>query len=195
MQARTAILCTAILSLSLLLLSLRLHWPTIAIHVPIQDVANVLAPLLLTAAFIERAVEVVITPFRDGGASSLRKQIAVLQATQPVDSASIAKLQQQLDDYTTQTQKYAFCVLALLGLSAAIVGVRGLGLFLVQTSPPQPPGWIGHQQDAFQFFDIILSTLLLAGGANGLHAPISALTSFFNNSADQSKKTDAPPPS
>ena len=194
MQARIAIGCTTVLSLILIVGFALLRWPNVALNVPISDVANILAPLILTAAFIERAVEVIVSPFRDPKANELRHELAVLQATKPVDSIKVAAAEARLNAYTGETQKYAFCALFLLGLCAAFVGIRALGLFL-STSPAPfaiTPG-VG-QVGAFRTFDLILSALLLAGGANGLHAPINAFTSFFNTSAGKSLKTDATPP-
>ncbi len=200
MQARIAIGCTAVLSLILIVGVAVLRWSILPLYVPISDVANILAPLILTAAFIERAVEVVVSPFRDPGADELRHQLAVLQATNPIDSNRIADAQKHLNAYKAESKKYAFCALLLLGLCAAVVGIRALGLFLIQAHPV-PPGpqivpviWGPGQNGAFCTIDVIISALLLAGGANGLHAPINAFTSFFNTSADKSLKTGATPP-
>ena len=201
MQARIAIGCTAVLSLILVVGFALLRWPILSLYVPISDVANVLAPLILAAAFIERAVEVIISPFRDPEAAQLRHELAVLQATKPINSQAVAAAEARLNFYTGETQKYAFCALFLLGLCAAFVGVRAFGLFLIQPHPvantPQLPlieaPYYG-QNGAFRTFDVIISALLLAGGANGLHAPINALTSFFNNNANKSLTANATPP-
>jgi hypothetical protein len=195
--SRIATGCTAVLSLILVGGFALLRWPIRGMYVPISDVANVLAPLILTAAFIERAVEVIVSPFRDPDANTLRRKLADLQAAQPVVPSAVSEAQAELDTYTADTQKYAFCALLLLSLCAAFVGIRALELFLIQPRPappaPQPitiPAEYG-QTGAFRTFDVIISALLLAGGANGLHAPINALTSFFNNSASQNLKNNA----
>jgi len=48
------------------------------------------------------------------------------------------------------------------------------------------------QLGAFTVFDVILTAALLAGGADGLHAPINAFTSFFDGVASNNVQSKNP---
>jgi hypothetical protein len=157
-----------------------LRWNPMPLTMAPNNIAMSLAPLLLTAAFIERAVEIFVSSLRDADSATLRNQITAAQALAVPDAKAVLEAQAKLAEYRGATQKYAFSSAFLLGLLAAFVGVRSLGLFL----PAVLPATIGKGQlGAFSVFDVVLTAALLAGGAHGLHAPINAFTSFFNASA------------
>lgn len=186
------------------LIAVWLAWPGVNIKVDVSTVPTVLAPLMLTALFIERAVEVMISPWRDPGAD--RKARALKDAQK--DTAAIAAQQSAADDYTQykgKTRRYAFAFALLLGTAAAMVGVRALWPFLdgpndlyiasststvngsetlvkAQGNPINDKS-NPHAKGAFIVVDVVLSALLLAGGANGIHSVVTAFTSFFDNSA------------
>jgi hypothetical protein len=163
-------------------------WWGLNIPVNPQTVANVLAPLVLTAGFIERAVEVVITPWRDPGK---KKQAALEKANANNNAAGPSTSSNSLDDYVGETTWYAFTVAFMFGLVAAMVGVRALWPFL--EASPQAIAAFGSlplgQRNTFIVFDVVISAALLAGGANGLHSPINAFTSFFDASAQKSQNS------
>ena len=77
-------------------------WPGLTLSVQAQTIQNVLAPLILTAGFIERAVEVVIAPWRDPDADKLHGARAAALTTDQVAVASDA-----LDAYKGRTKQYA----------------------------------------------------------------------------------------
>lgn len=168
------------------------HWVPLPIAVNPMQAANILAPLVLTAAFIERAVETFISPLRDTGAVKLRHALVVARAVDPPDSAAVTRAQHRLSNYIETTRQYAFMAAWVMGLCAAFVGIRSLGVFLPSTTAPAGLG--AGQWTSFLTFDVFLTASLLAGGANGLHAPINALTSFFNASAASNLNAAANPP-
>lgn len=163
----------------LVVLAFVLAWPGVSIKVDVNTVPTVLAPLMLTAAFIERAVEVMISPWRDPGSD--QKVQALKAATN--NSAAIASQQAAADDYTQykgKTRRYAFAFALLLGTAAAMVGVRALWPFLDDPSKNPP-------RTAFIVVDVVLSALLLAGGANGIHSVVIMFTSFFDNNSQKNQ--------
>jgi hypothetical protein len=165
-----------------------LRWNSMPLTMGATNVVAYMAPLLLTAAFIERAVEIFVSPLRDAGAATLRNRWAAAQALTPPDSNAVAMAQASLAAYRGTTQQYAFSAAFLMGLMAAFVGVRSLGVFL----PSTLPSTIGRGQvGAFTIFDVVLTAALLAGGADGLHAPINAFTSFFSASASNSLQSQS----
>lgn len=131
----------------------------------LQNIGNVLAPLAVIALFIERAVEVVITAWRDPGAMRLKHDLKAAPADRK------AGIQQELDHYRLHTQRFSFGTSITLSLVAAMVGVRGVAPLL--TGAPTA--------GAFQGFDIVVTALLLAGGADGLHQIMTTFTDFLDN--------------
>src|ERR1700679_2483460 len=91
----------------LVVLAIVLAWPGINIKVDYSTVPTVLAPLMLTAMFIERAVEVMISPWRDPGAD----QRAKILKDANNNTAAVASQQAAADNYIQykgKTRRYAF---------------------------------------------------------------------------------------
>jgi hypothetical protein len=150
------------------------------INVNATNIVGYLTPLLLTAALIERAVEVVITPWRDPEADDKTSKVAAAKdqagksdATDD-DQKTLADNTSDLNQYKGKTRQYAYAIAVALSVFAVTAGIRTLWP-LLDTSKPVPAG----QLDFFRWFDMVLTTLLLAGGADGLHAPINRFVSFF----------------
>jgi len=197
---------------ALVLLALVLAWPGVNIKVDYTTVPTVLAPLILTALFIERAVEVMISPWRDPGADQRARILKDVKN----NTAAIASQQAAADDYTQykgKTRRYAFAFALLLGTAAAIVGIRALWPFLddpngkfvgatvstsngvttvskVQGNPINNPE-NHHAKTAFIVVDVVLSALLLAGGANGIHSVVTTFTSFFDSNTQKNQGTSS----
>jgi hypothetical protein len=155
------------------------------------DVLNRLTPLILTAGFIERSVEVLISPWRDSEASRHATAIAAAKAApEPDDTAKVQKVQaiaaatDALNIYTGVTQHYAFITGLTLGLIASLAGVSAFTPFLANGKDALN-GLPAAQHALFAGFDIVLTAALLAGGADGLHSVISAFTSFFGATAQR----------
>lgn len=145
-------------------------------------------PVLLTAACIERAVEVLVSPWRDAGAGQLAVDLktAQLVATQLVATQDAGQNQnavvthseaaKALHAYRGDTQQLAFLVSLILGLLASVAGIRVLDPFL---APGALNGLSWGQSILFASFDVILTATLLSGGADGMHSVVNAFTSFF----------------
>src|SRR5579859_517065 len=169
-----------------------LRWSGLTFNVQVTAVASLLAPLAFAAAVVERAVEILISPWRDAGASKLEKELAAVQA-QPVDPAKPAQhvaalkaVSDALDEYRGNTQQYAFAVSLTMSTLVSIAGVRALGPFLDAGKFNDLAKTHPQQQVFFLCVDVALSAALLAGGANGIHSIVNAITSFFDASADKS---------
>lgn len=204
---RFGLLVLASLSV-LVVVAIALAWPGINVKVDYSTVPTVLAPLLLTALFIERAVEVMISPWRDPGADQRAKVLKDARS----NTAAVATQQLATDDYIQykgKTRRYAFAFALLLGTAAAMVGIRALwpflddpnGMFVAATvstlsgvttitkaqgNPINDPH-NHHSRTAFIVVDVVLSALLLAGGANGIHSIMTAFTSFFDNTSQKNQ--------
>ena len=162
--------------------------------VKVSDLPGTLAPLAFAAAVIERAVEILISPWRDEGASQLQKAVALVKA-RPADPAASAKdsadlkvASDALDAYQGDTQRRAFAVSIALSALVAMAGFPSLGLFVdAEKCTWLSPTYHSHQAQFFHCVDLMLSTALLAGGADGIHSVVNAVTSFFQATAEKAK--------
>lgn len=170
-----------------LYLMYRSHWnATLFQSINANNIVGFLTPLIVTSAIIERAVEVVISPWRDQEGD--RKQtkvtnVSTVLSVAPDNTQAASDLQDATDDlaqYTGQTRRYAFALAVAFSVMAVTAGVRVLWPMLDQVKVLSVPA---DQQDYFRWYDMLLTTLLLAGGATGIHAPISAITSFFQKNS------------
>lgn len=170
----------------LLWLVYKSHWNAALFqNISATNIVGFLTPLIVTSAIIERAVEVVISPWRDrdGDQKVSRVQTAsTLMAAAP-DPDLAVNLQAAADDltqYTGQTRRYAFALAFAFSVMATTAGVRVLSPMLDPAALKAIPI---DQQNYLRWYDTLLSTLLLAGGAAGIHAPVSAITGFFQKNS------------
>ena len=177
------------------------RWRGLPFSIDPRNLVSVMSPLLLTAGFIERAVEVIISPWRDADANKLTQALAVLQAAAAASLAPgaapaafdtadrIKETSEKLADYKGKTQQYAFMASLTLSLAAASVGVRALWP-LLDMNAKSGFEQAGHtQQGTFLVVDVILSSALLAGGADAIHAVINSFTTFFNTTAQKAQNS------
>jgi hypothetical protein len=179
--------------LAMVIFGTYLKWKGLNFTVKVTDVGGLLAPLAVAAAFIERAVEILISPWRDGGANKLANALEAVKA-RPVDPAAnttnavdLKAASDTLDEYREKTQQYAFAASFTLGMLTSIAGVRALWQFVDHTQFPAAGLTSDPQQAFFLCLDVVLSAALLAGGADGIHSIANAITSFFNASAEKAK--------
>jgi phage tail sheath gpL-like len=183
------------------------RWKGLHLHIDPAKVAGMMAPLLLAASFIERAVEVIISPWRDTEANQLSNTLhekrkhaqtqAAIAAASGAESATTnhaaaasaaASAADELNEYKGKTKQYAFALSLVLGLSVAFVGVRALVNFYDPTAPS--PFESANQQLMFNVVDVFISAAVLAGGANGMHSIINGFTTFFDVNAKKIQNAD-----
>ncbi len=181
--------------LGIVIFAVWLQWDGVVMAVSLDKLAGLLSPIAFAAAVVERGVEILISPWRDAEASKLERTVAAIKARPPnaataaSDAAELQAASDALNDYRGATQRYAFAVSLTLSILVSIAGVRALGPFLdpakfelLKTSHPE-------QHTYFLSIDVALTATLLAGGADGVHSVVNAITSFFNASADKASKS------
>lgn len=136
----------------------------------LRNIGLVMAPLVAIALFIERAVEVLITAWRDPGAVRLKHDMALA----PADRA--AGIKHELDHYRMGTQRLSFLAAFTLSLVAAMVGINAVTPLLGGLPAD------ASQAAVLRGFDVIVTALLLTGGADGLHQIVTTFTDFLDNS-------------
>jgi len=170
------------------------EWDGVVLSLKVTDIVTKMSPLILASTFIERAVEILISPWRDtqaaklaGAVTAIKSRVvdvsdptAVLQLAK--NTADLQAASAALDEYRGETQRYAFTVGLLLSFCAAAVGVRALFPFLEGGVFPKTISVM--QQAYFRNYDVLITTALLAGGADGMHAVISSITGFFQKSGN-----------
>lgn len=134
----------------------------------LQNIGNVFASLFLVAAFIERAIEVILTPIRGDDANRFQALIEAHRAAGEHDAA--AKIESELAEHRLGSRRRAFLLAVGLGMLAAVLGLRGLEGLLEPESAPGP---------GFRFFDIVLTGLVIGGGADGIHKVVKAMTDYM----------------
>ncbi len=164
------------------------QWGGLNFYIAPTQLMGTLSPLLLTAAFIERAVEVAISPWRDAEADARQAELDRVKAAADADPETLKSARKSLRDYRGKTQQYAFAVALLLGAAASAAGVRALWPLL---SAPKLGGIGGGQQAAFDLVDMTLSAIMLAGGAAGIHSVVTAFTSYFDATGEKARKSAA----
>ena len=167
-----------------------LRWEGVGLSVKVSNIASLLAPLVFAAAIIERAVEILVSPWRDAQASKLERIVSAIEARSPdpvtsaQNAAELKAASDALDEYRGETQKYAFGVSLALSILAAMVGVRALDPFLDNAKFHATSH---SQQIYFLSLDVALSAALLAGGADGIHSVVNSVTSFFDAASQKGK--------
>jgi hypothetical protein len=172
----------AVVGLSIYAFALR--WSGVNASVNLQNFVGLIMPLGFVAAVIERAVEIFISPWRDGGASQLEKVVTDKKAENAAaptaaNAQELSKANDALIAYRAATQQIAFAVSFTMGMLASIAGVRALGPFFDLTHVTET------QKAFFSSVDVVLSAALLAGGADGIHSLVNAVTTFFDSTAEK----------
>jgi len=143
----------------------------------LQNVTLTFAPLVAIAAFIERAVEVVISTWRGPQALALKQAIDTAEA----GDADPRPPRDELQHYKLETQSYAFAVSLGLSLCASLVGVRGVSPLVDAAQTVLSP----RQHLGFTVLDVTLTALLLAGGCDGIHQVVTTITRFLTVTKDK----------
>ena len=168
-----------------------LSWGSIDMAIDVTKIASILAPMAFAAAVVERAIQILVSPWRDGEAALLKATIGEVKG-RPVDPSNAVRDNTDLDNavkalelYKAETQRIAFAVGFIMSAFLSVSGVHALGGFvsanvLAALSEAQRRLFIGA--------DVGLTALLLAGGADGVHSIANAITSFFNATASKASK-------
>lgn len=111
--------------------------------------------------------------------AGLRRE--VVDAREAVRTAKVAALNDQIDLETRKTAA-AGAIATVLGVVAASAGIRIFGQFVELEDGGMPAALTGtaYQLTWFRFGDVLLSALVLAGGADGIHQLVKDFLSKRN---------------
>lgn len=158
------------------------RYPQLAAFSPdaVTRLPDVLAPLVVISLFLERAVEVIMTAWRAPQTRSLEASLAreMERHNAGAKNANPWAAQGRMAAYRAQSQRMAFFTSVVLALVVSMMGIRAIEM-LVQAGTIQGFQDEG-QRSLFVWVDIMVTALLLAGGADGIHKVIDAFTTFLD---------------
>ena len=153
------------------------------------DLAQQLTPLLLVAVFIERSLEVFLTVWRGGRATTLQRDVEKATALADNDPSKVEKLHAAKDalaNYKFSTQQIAFPLALVLGMLICALGIRGLGT-LVDWSLPSNAVVLDYQRKWFNVMDVLLTGALVGGGSDFVHQVITTITDLMDATSQKAK--------
>ena len=159
----------------------------VVVFVPMdaRDVFDVLVPLILIGLFVERTVEVLVTSWRGLEREALEKRLKEKQSAGAEDG-DVLVIKEKIRSHKVQTLRFAFMCAVGLSFFVAIVGVRTLehltDIELAAQLWQEQLDTRGWQVFGFRIADIIFTTGLLAGGADGIHKVLSLFLDFVDQS-------------
>ena len=136
-----------------------------------NNIGQILAPVVLMSLFIERVTEVLISAWRVPESQRLQHAVDVAEADYKVYA------QRELDFYRIGTQRLAFTISFTFAVVTALVGFRVVEPLLDAASVK---ALAGGQKDWLRNLDIVLAGLLMAGGADGIHKIVTTFTAFLD---------------
>lgn len=128
--------------------------------------------LYIVALFVERALEVLMKAWRQGGKVSLEHEKNLAEDTAQHEHAK------RLKEYRAGTQRRALLAGLTLGFLVSLSGVRLLGPIFQLDEAAE---WT-FQMGLFQFTDIILTAGLIAGGSSTIHELMALIDNFLRTS-------------
>jgi len=157
----------------------------------VEEFVAAFTPLFLVALFIERALEVFMTAWRSMESSKLQLQLGVAKRSAGHDMlpSQVAKLEEDVAAYKAMTCRIAFLAGSTIGILLAALGMRVLEVFVDPAVFAELPD---VQQRLFVAADILLTGVVLGGGADAMHKFVTVFTSFMENITKRiNKKGDA----
>jgi len=140
-------------------------------------------PLVMVSLFIERALEVFLTSWRQGRTAQLKERAEAAAAKQvpgqPRHADVIA-----LAEHQARTRRIAFVAGTTLGVLLAALGVRLLEVFL---EPSFMEAMSLAQAKLLRTTDVLLTGAVLGGGSDALHQLVLVFTNFFQTTAGKVK--------
>jgi hypothetical protein len=154
---------------------------------PVEALLGLFTKLIAIALFIERTVEVLLTPWRGPGSLRITARVkrakAKLEKRETDSVLEVSNAEDELREYKGETKQIAFLMALALGMTISAVGLRGLEFFVDPNSLPLPL----EQTVVFRALDVLVTGALLAGKADGLHRMGLVFTGYMDKSSEKVK--------
>jgi hypothetical protein len=147
----------------------------------IGAITSMLLSLFVVTLFVERAVEVIVTAWREPGKRAIEEGHVPDKYAAPTAHATsdLPGSNDMLQAYTAQTMRIAGAMTMLLGILVSAVGFRVLQP-LVDSDSFVSLG--GLQQGVFKWTDVLVTGGLIGGGSEGIHQLMKAIIGAFETS-------------
>jgi hypothetical protein len=164
-----------------------------------QSVRALLQTMFVIALFIERALEVFVSAWRDPGAAPLEAaketaQEKLKQATASGVPSTIQAAQQALDDaeaalrvYKAETKRIALSAAIVVGVLIAAAGLRAFETF-VQLRATHQNQWDRIAGALFNAVNVVITGGLLGGGSDLIHKILKVITDFLEQTSKRIQK-------
>ena len=137
--------------------------------------------LYIVALFVERALEVLIKAWRQGGKVQLEQERRIAIAS----NADASTAEEKLGAYKVGTQRRALLLGLTLGLMVSLSGIRLLApIFELDATESSQ-----LQLKALNFTDIAITAGLIAGGSSTIHEVMALIDDFFRTSRERTKRS------
>lgn len=166
--------------------------------VDMQQVRSLLQAMFVIALFIERALEVFVSAWRDPAAAPLEAaketaQEALKQATASGVPAAIAAAQKNLDAadaalkvYKAETKRIAMTAAIVVGVLIAAAGMRSFETF-IQLRTTHQNQWDRIAGSLFNAVNVLVTGGLLGGGSDLIHKILKVITDFLEQTSKRIK--------
>jgi hypothetical protein len=136
---------------------------------------KVMGPLIAISAFMERALEVLVTALRGGESARLEQE-----AESETDVELKEKFTHIRDEYQHRSRRIAFVTAVSAGVIISTLGIRSLEPLLVAGAFADVSAW---QVGWFRFIDVVITAALLGGGSDGIHKVVKLLTDYLDEAS------------
>jgi len=153
-----------------------------------EEIVGNLTALFLISLFLERALEVFLTSWRDAGRRKLEQDIARAVAAEAKAAADAkaaleAETRQkrcELANFKAQTARWSFMFGLVAGAIIALAGARALSPLLAE-----PPAAGSPQLLVVTIVDVVITAGLIGGGSDGIHKLVSVITDYLDATRDK----------
>jgi hypothetical protein len=164
-----------------------------------QNVRALLQTMFVVALFIERALEVFVSAWRDPGAAPLEAaaetaQEALKQAIASGVPSAIQAAQQALDAaeaalkvYKAETKRIALSAAIVVGVLVAAAGLRTFETF-VELRASHQGSWDEIAGALFNAVNVVITGGLLGGGSDLIHKILKVITDFLQQTSKRIQK-------
>ncbi|HWR82946.1 MAG TPA: hypothetical protein VN285_06570 [Candidatus Deferrimicrobium sp.] len=153
------------------------------VDISTQLVLNILIPMFIIAAFLERTQEVFVASWRDIERGRLEQTVreietGIAKCSGQATDGLIEKLKEanlEVSRFKTDTRRYVFLFGLASGILISIVGVR-----VLKPLTSMDASTVGFQRHLFNFTDIVLTGALIGGGSESIHRVVAVITDFLD---------------
>ena len=142
----------------------------------VAELTEIITPLIIVSLFMERALEVFVTAWRQAE----RDQLDLACEAPEIDAGERDQRRRRAAAHRGETRCVTLLASVTLGVLVSALGLRALEHLVDADMLAALAHW---QHVGFMVLDVTITGALLAGGAEGLHKVMAAFTTFMEQSS------------